>query len=404
MTHQVAIIGGGPAGLMAAEVLLEGGAQVELYEAKPSPGRKFLVAGKGGLNLTHSEPREAFLSRYGDRRPQIEPLLDAFGPEELRQWALELGFETFIGTSGRVFPTGMKAGPLLHAWLEKLRANGLQIHTRHKWWGWGEGDTLLFDTPGGQKTVHANAVILALGGGSRPEFGSDASWVPLLEGRGVEIAPLKPANCGFDVAWTPFFRDKFEGEPLKSIAITFNDQRTLGEFIITANGVEGSLIYALSAGLREAIDRGDKAIIHLDLTPEWTQEEVARKLARPRGSHSISKHLKNTVNITGVKSALLWEFVPREDFADPERLASAIKALPIPLIAPRPLEEAISTAGGVTFESVDEHLMLRGMPGVFCAGEMLDWEAPTGGYLLTASFASGYTAGNGVLAWLESLG
>ncbi|MEJ2758008.1 MAG: TIGR03862 family flavoprotein, partial [Anaerolineales bacterium] len=253
-------------------------------------------------------------------------------------------------------------------------------------------------------TVHANAVILALGGGSRPEFGSDASWVPLLEGRGVEIAPLKPANCGFDVAWTPFFRDKFEGEPLKSIAITFNDQRTLGEFIITANGVEGSLIYALSAGLREAIDRGDKAIIHLDLTPEWTQEEVARKLARPRGSHSISKHLKNTVNITGVKSALLWEFVPREDFADPERLASAIKALPIPLIAPRPLEEAISTAGGVTFESVDEHLMLRGMPGVFCAGEMLDWEAPTGGYLLTASFASGYTAGNGVLAWLESLG
>ena len=401
MSHQVMIIGGGPAGLMAAEVLLQRGVQVSLYEAKPSPGRKFLVAGKGGLNLTHSEPREDFLSRYGVRRPQIEPLLDAFGPNELRQWAHALGVETYIGSSGRVFPKEMNAAPLLNAWLEKLQTSSLQIYTRHKWVGWGKDHALLFETPDGEKNVKADAVILALGGGSRPELGSDGRWIPLLAVYNVEIAPLKPANCGFDVQWTSYFRDKYEGKPVKSVAITFKGQRKLGEFIITEKGVEGSLIYAISAQLRDEIELAGHAIIELDLTPDWTQEEVTEKLSRPRGSHSFSKHLKRTLNITGLKSGLLWEFVNRKDFSDPERLACAIKSLPIPLIAPRPLEEAISSAGGVTFESLDERLMLHALPGVFCAGEMLDWEAPTGGYLLTACFASGYTAGLGVLDWLD---
>jgi len=365
------IIGGGPAGLMAAEVLLESGAQVSLYEANPSPGRKFLAAGKGGLNLTHSEPREDFLSRYGLRRPQIEPLLDAFGPNELREWARALGVETYIGSSGRVFPKEMNAAPLLNAWLEKLQRSGLQIYTHHNWVGWGKDGALLFETPDGEKSLKADAVILALGGGSRPELGSDGRWIPLLAGHKVEIAPLKPANCGFDVQWTSYFRDK------------------------------GSLIYAISAQVRDEIESAGPAIIELDLTPDWTEGEVSEKLSRPRGSHSISKHLKRTLHISGVKSGLLWEFVDRKDFSDPERLASAIKSLSIPLIAPRPLEEAISTAGGVTFESLDENLMLLGLPGVFCAGEMLDWEAPTGGYLLTACFASGYSAGLGALEWLD---
>ena len=401
MSHQIAIIGGGPAGLMAAEVLLERGAQVALYEAMPSPGRKFLVAGKGGLNLTHSEPREDFLSRYGARRPQIEPLLENFGQDELRAWARELGIETFVGTSGRVFPADMKAAPLLRAWLKRLQVNGLQIHTRHKWVGWEKDNSLRFETPDGEKIVKADAVILALGGGSRPELGSDGGWILQLTERGVDVAPLKPANCGFDVNWTAHFRDKFEGQPLKSIAVTFKGQRKLGEFIITKNGVEGNLIYALSAQLRDEIEIAGSAKIELDLIPDWSEETLIEKLSRPRGSRSISSHLKRTVKLTGVKSGLLWEFVSKEDFLDPKKLAAAIKALPIPLVAPRPLEEAISSAGGVTFESLDEKLMLRAMPGLFCAGEMLDWEAPTGGYLLAACFASGRAAGFGVLDWLN---
>ena len=401
MSQHVMIIGGGPAGLMAAEVLLKSGLQVSLYEAKSSPGRKFLVAGKGGLNLTHSEPYEDILSRYGERSPQIKPILDAFGPNEIRQWAHGLGSETYIGSSGRVFPKEMNAAPLLKAWLEKLEASGLQIYPRHKWMGWEKNGSLLFETPDGDIKLQANAVILALGGGSRPELGSDGRWIPYLEEHQVEIAPLKPANCGFDVQWTPHFRDKFQGKPVKTVAITFKGQRKVGEFIITENGVEGSLIYAISAQVRDEIEGSGQAILELDLTPDWTEAKVTEKLSRPRGSHSFSKYLKRTLNISGVKSGLLWEFVDKDTFSDPARLASAIKSLPIPLISPRPLEEAISSAGGVTFESVDEHLMLRNLPGVFCAGEMLDWEAPTGGYLLTACFASGYSAGLGVLNWLE---
>jgi len=401
MSQQVMIIGGGPAGLMAAGVLLKNGLRVSLYEAKPSPGIKFLVAGKGGLNLTHSEPLEDFLSHYGPRRPQIEPLLKAFGPNEIRKWASNLGIETFIGTSGRVFPKGMKAEPLLKAWLEKLQASGLELHTRHKWVGWGKDHGLLFETPEGEKERPADAVILALGGGSRPELGSDASGIPFLAEVKVKIAPLKPANCGFDVQWTPHFREKYAGQPIKSAAITFKGLRKLGEFIITENGLEGSLIYAIAAPMRDEIERAGQAILELDLTPNWTLAKVTEKLSRPRGSHSVSKYLKRTLNISGVKSGLLWEFVAREDFSDPERLARAVKSLPIPLIAPRPLEEAISSAGGVRFESLDDQLMLRDVPGVFCAGEMLDWEAPTGGYLLSACFASGYWAGLGVMNWLD---
>jgi uncharacterized flavoprotein (TIGR03862 family) len=403
----VAVIGGGPAGLMAAEILLRGGARVALYDAMPSVGRKFLVAGKGGLNLTHSEPREQFLSRYGARRPQIEPLLAQFGPDELRKWAAELGIETFVGTSGRVFPTGMKAAPLLYAWRQRLGNSGLEFHPRHKWIGWNADNSLHFEAPDGEKHVQAGAVILALGGGSWPQLGSTAAWIPLLAARGIRIAPLKPANCGFDVRWTEHFRAKFDGQPLKSVVLTFTDRsgavfQRQGEFIVTPNGVEGSLIYALSAPIRTEIELSGSASIHLDLAPGWPHQRLVERLSQPRGSRSMASHLEKTVGIKGVKAGLLWEFVPRENFSDPEKLAAAIKALPIPLVAPRPLEEAISSAGGVAFDNLDENLMLRSLPGVFCAGEMLDWEAPTGGYLLTACFATGRAAGLGALAWLKS--
>ncbi|NQU29733.1 MAG: TIGR03862 family flavoprotein, partial [Anaerolineae bacterium] len=328
MSHQVAIIGGGPAGLMAAEVLLQGGAQVALYETMPSPGRKFLVAGKGGLNLTHSEPYEYFLSRYGNRRPQIEPLLDVFGPKELCKWADDLGVETFIGSSGRVFPKGMKTTPLLNAWLDQLKDSGLEIFTRHKWIGWGEDNSLRFETPDGEKIVEADATILALGGGSRPELGSDGSWIPLLVERSVEIAPLKPSNCGFNLNWTDLFRDKFEGEPIKPVAISFKDKRKQGEFIITKNGVEGSLIYAFSAQIRDEIERAGSATIELDLMPDWTEALLIENLSQPRGSRSVSSHLKRTINLTGVKTGLLWEYLQKKDFLDPNKLATKIKALP----------------------------------------------------------------------------
>ena len=407
MEHcRAAIIGGGPAGLMAAEVLSQGGMQVDLYEAKPSIGRKFLVAGKGGLNLTHSEPSEQFLQRYGDRRARLEPLLAAFGPQAVRQWAAELGFETFVGSSGRVFPNGLKAAPLLRAWKLRLQAAGVRIHLRHRWLGWNAARLLRFVTPQGELAVQADALVLALGGGSWPQLGSTGHWVPLLQAQGVEVAPLKPANCGFDVAWSEFFRAKFEGQPVKPVVASFTDSRGFqfqqqGEFIITRTGVEGSLIYAASAPIRDEIAARGQAVIWLDLAPDWPLPRLIERLSRPRGSRSVASHLSRTVGISGVRAGLLWEFLPRQAFDDPPRLAAAIKALPVPLISPRPLEEAISTAGGVTFEALDDRLMIRALPGVFCAGEMLDWEAPTGGYLLTACFASGWAAGQGALDWLN---
>jgi uncharacterized flavoprotein (TIGR03862 family) len=403
-----AVIGGGPAGLMVAEVLIQGGMRVDLYDAMPSVGRKFLVAGKGGLNLTHSEPFEQFLTRYGDRSPQLEPLLKDFGPEQLRAWAAQLGVETFVGTSNRVFPVGMKTAPILRLWLTRLRLAGVTFHQRHKWLGWNADNSLRFETPAGEIAVQADAVVLALGGGSWPQTGSTGAWVQLLAGRGVVVTPLKPSNCGFDVAWTEHFRSRFAGHPLKSVVLSFTDSRgntfqQQGEFIVTETGVEGSLIYTFSAPLRDEIEASSRAIIRLDLAPGWTHARLVERLSRPRGSRSMASHLEKSVGIQGVKAGLLWEFVPKANFTNPERLAAAIKDLPIPLLAARPLEEAISSAGGVTFESLDEHLMLRSMPGVFCAGEMLDWEAPTGGYLLTACFASGRAAGLGILDWIKSL-
>ncbi|MBI4989947.1 MAG: TIGR03862 family flavoprotein [Rhodocyclales bacterium] len=406
--RSVAVIGGGPAGLMAAEALSRAGVQVDLYDAMPSVGRKFLLAGKGGLNLTHAEPREPFLSRYGERRAQIEPLLDAFGPEALRAWARGLGIETFVGSSGRVFPVEEKAAPLLRAWLHRLRESGVRLHARHRWLGWTPAGALRFETPQGEQAVPADAVVLALGGGSWPQLGSDGAWVPLLMQRGVEVAALRPANCGFDIGWSEHFRARFAGHPVKSVVASFTDaacvvQRRQGEFVVTASGVEGSLIYALSAPLRDEIAARGVAVLHLDLAPGRELPRLIDELSRPRGSRSLSSHLQSRIGIKGVKTGLLREVLAAEEMADPLRLAAAIKALPLRLVAPRPLEEAISSAGGVAFEALDARLMIRALPGVFCAGEMLDWEAPTGGYLLTACFASGRAAGRGAAAWLNAM-
>jgi uncharacterized flavoprotein (TIGR03862 family) len=417
----VAVIGGGPAGLMAAEVLAAGGMQVHVYDAMPSVGRKFLLAGKGGMNLTHSEAYDDFLSRYGARRPQIGPLLDQFSPDALRAWVHALGIETFIGSSGRVFPTDMKAAPLLRAWLHRLRQAGVGFHMRHRWLGWNEAGALSFETPQGPLAVNADSVVLALGGGSWARLGSDAKWVPLLAQREVALAPLLPANCGFEAGWSEYFREHFAGHHLKSVAITVAgnpvagtpvagtpvsdgdrpELRKQGEFVITADGIEGSLVYALSAGLRDRIAASGSAQIYLDLLPDWSLQRVTDEVARPRGARSWSSHLQSRLGLKGVKTSLLRELVPAADFGQPLLLAQAIKALPLTLLAARPIDEAISSAGGVRFEGMDQGLMLKALPGVFCAGEMLDWEAPTGGYLLSACLASGRAAGNGVLSWLR---
>ena len=404
----VAVVGGGPAGLMAAETLSRGGAQVDLYDAMPSVGRKFLLAGKGGLNLTHAEPRELFLARYGERRARIEPLLDGFGPEALRAWARGLGVETFVGSSGRVFPVGEKAAPLLRAWLHRLREAGVRLHARHRWLDWDAAGALRFATPQGEQAVRADAVVLALGGGSWPQLGSDGAWVPLLARRDVAVAPLRPANCGFDSGWSEHFRARFAGHPVKPVVASFTDaagavQRRQGEFVVTETGVEGSLIYALTAPLRDGIAAAGSAVLHLDLAPGRDLPRLVAELSRPRGSRSRSSHLQSCTGIRGVKAGLLREVLTAAEFADAARLAAMIKDLPLRLVAPRPLAEAISSAGGVAFEALDDRLMIRALPGVFCAGEMLDWEAPTGGYLLTACFASGRAAGLGALAWLNGL-
>lgn len=400
MRPSVAVIGGGPAGLMAAEVISRGGLKVDVYDAMPSLGRKFLMAGKSGLNITHSEPFNTFVLRYGKRRDRIEPLLARVGPDRVRQWVHELGIETFVGTSGRVFPVGMKASPLLRAWLKRLGDSGVNFHVRHRWQGFFPDGSLRFENPDGNIRVYADSSVLALGGGSWSRLGSDGAWVPWLEEAGVKVEPLRPSNCGFDVEWTPHFRARFEGQPVKSVLLTFGDFRQKGEFIITREGLEGSLIYTASALLRDEIEANGKAIISLDLQPDRTREWLAERLDRPRGRRTLASHLEKAVGIKGVKAGLIREFAPREDLTDAERLSYCIKNLAIPVLSPRPLDEAISSAGGVSFKSVDENLMLRALPGVFCAGEMLDWEAPTGGYLLTACLASGYAAGEGVLKWL----
>ncbi len=405
---RVAVIGGGPAGLMAAETLAQAGVAVDVYDAMRSVGRKFLLAGRGGLNLTHSEDADAFYMRYGARRTQLAPMLDVFGAEALRQWAHGLGVETFVGTSGRVFPKEMKAAPLLRAWLQRLRNAGVRFHVRHRWVGWtADGLALRFDAPEGERIIRADAVVLALGGGSWAKLGSDGAWVPLLAQRGITTAPLKPSNCGFDATWSEHFRSRFAGQPVKSVVLHFTDldgaiTTRPGEFLITDTGVEGGAIYALSALLRDEIERTGTALLHVDLAPARTAQRLAHEIAHPRGSRSMSSHLKSRVGIEGVKAGLLRECVPAATYNDATLLADAIKALPIRLVATRALDEAISSAGGVAFDAMDDKLMLRTLPGVFCAGEMLDWEAPTGGYLLTACFASGKAAAHGVLHRLDA--
>ncbi|MFL6673601.1 MAG: TIGR03862 family flavoprotein [Massilia sp.] len=403
---RVAIVGGGPAGLMAAEVLAAGGAGVDLYDAMPSVGRKFLLAGKGGMNITHAEPYPDFVGRYGKRSAEVAAWLEDFGPQAVRDWIHGLGIDTFVGTSGRVFPADMKAAPLLRAWLHRLREAGVQFHRRHRWLGWRDGQ-LRFATAGGEHLVHADATILALGGGSWARLGSDGAWVPLLAAESVEVAPLAPSNCGFDTGWSEHFSSRHAGQPLSTVAITYLDAngaraRRQGQFVVTSTGIEGSLVYALSAPLRDQILADGSATIWLDLAPDHDEQRVAAEVMRPRGSRSMSSHLQSRLGIKGVKAGLLRECLSMEEYGDPARLAAAIKMLPLVLRRARPIDEAISSAGGVRFEALDgQGAMLRARPGVFVAGEMIDWEAPTGGYLLTACFASGRTAGRGALAWLN---
>lgn len=429
--HSVAIIGAGPAGLMAAEVLSQHGIHVDVYDAMPSAGRKFLMAGKGGMNITHAEPLSSFLDRYGARREQLKPMLEVFSPEALREWMHGLGIATFVGSSGRVFPSDMKAAPLLRAWLHRLRENGVQFHMRHRWIGWEDNGELCFSTlegkckvqvvsnhplpiplpPAGEgvnvkNTNYVDAVVLALGGGSWPQLGSDGAWVSLLAQRGVDMAQLRPSNCGFDTGWSEHFRTRFAGQPLKSVVVNFTDAsgvayRKQGDVMITIGGIEGGVIYALSSFLRDEIAAHGSATIYLDLTPGKDMARLLAEVAHPRGSRSMSSHLQSRVGLNSVQIGLLRECVAAADFFDPLKLAQAIKSLPVKLLATRPLTEAISSAGGVSFEALDGQLMIKSLPGVFCAGEMLDWEAPTGGYLLTACFASGRVAGTGVLEWLK---
>ena len=408
----VVVVGGGPAGLMAAETLSAAGLQVDLFDAMPSVGRKFLLAGKGGLNLTHSEAFEPFASRYGAARAQVQPWLQRLGPQALCDWALGLGVPTFVGSSGRVFPQDMKAAPLLRAWLQRLRhpESGVPVrfHMRQRCRGW-LGEDLLFEGPQGPQRVRARAVLLALGGASWPQLGSDGAWVDWLQAPDVPVQPLRPANCGFDISgrqgqgWSALFASRHAGQPFKTVALHWRAQgqsvSRRGEFVATATGIEGSLVYAASADLRQSLDAGEPTQVWLDLLPDHTPAKVLQAVVHPRGARSLSSHLKGRLGLSGIKLAVLHEFVDAASLQDPPALAQAIKALPIALARPRPVQEAISSAGGVAWDAVDERLMLRARPGVFCAGEMLDWEAPTGGYLLTAVMASGRVAAEGLLDW-----
>ncbi|GAA4800265.1 TIGR03862 family flavoprotein [Lysobacter hankyongensis] len=404
---RIAIVGGGPAGLMAAEVANAAGLQVDLFEAKGSVGRKFLIAGKGGLNLTHGEPRPGFDVRYRERAPQIAHWLDAFDGEALRAWARELGVETYVGTSGRVFPMDRKAAPLLRGWVRRLRERGVGFHVQHRWLGWDDDGALRFATPDGERHVRAEATVLALGGASWPELGSDGGWVPTLAARGVDIAPLRPSNCGFDIGWSAVLAEKHAGAPLKPVVLQWLDldgqaHALQGECVLTATGVEGSAIYAISADLRERILRDGDTMLWLDLAPGRDHERLRNDLEKPRGKRSLGEHLRRQTGLDAAKIALLFEILPRDAMQEADAVAAAIKRLPLRLHGARPIAEAISTAGGVRLEALDDALQLKTMPGVFCSGEMLDWEAPTGGYLLTACFASGLIAGRGAAASLAT--
>ena len=405
-TPGLVIVGGGPAGLMAAEVARAVGVEVDLYEGKGSVGRKFLIAGKGGLNLTHGEPRPGFDARYGSRQGDVAHWLDDFDAEALREWARGFGIDTYVGTSGRVFPTDRKAAPLLRGWVRRLRDQGVRFHVQHRWLGWTDKGALRFETPDGEREVRAAATLLALGGGSWPELGSDGAWVPWLQQHGVDVASLQPSNCGFDIGWSEHLAQRFAGAPLKPVVAHWHDlqghEHSLqGECVLTTTGIEGSLIYALSATLRDTIARDGEANLLLDLAPGRDLSRLQQDLSKPRSGRSFSEHLRRQTGLTGVKAALVREVLEKPQLDDAHAIATVIKRLPLTLRQARPIAEAISSAGGVRLEALDDALMVKSMPGVFCAGEMLDWEAPTGGYLLTACFASGLRAGHGAVAWLQ---
>jgi len=404
---RLAIIGGGPAGLMAAETARAAGIEVHVFEAKGSVGRKFLIAGKGGLNLTHSETRPGFDARYRERAAAVGTWLDDFDADALRAWARDFGVETYVGSSGRVFPMDRKAAPLLRGWVRRLRDGGVQFHVQHRWRGWDDDGAVRFDTPHGETRFDADAVVLAMGGGSWPQLGSDGAWVSTLEARGIDVAPLKPANCGFDIGWSDFLAQRHAGAPLKPVVAHWrdaqgNEHALQGECVLTETGIEGSLVYAIAADLRDVIERDGETMLHLDLVPGRDLQRLQQDLAKPRNGRSLGEHLRRQAAIDGAKSALLHEVLDKPALQDMDLVAATLKRLPLRLLRARPMDEAISTAGGVRLEAMDEGLMLRDLPGVFCAGEMLDWEAPTGGYLLTACFASGLRAGRGAAAWLQS--
>lgn len=406
--RRLIVIGGGPAGLIAAETARSAGIEVDLFEGKGSVGRKFLIAGKGGLNLTHSEQRDAFTERYRERAGNVGQWLDTFDADALRAWARELGVETFVGSSGRVFPMDLKAAPLLRAWVRRLRDSGVRLHVHHRWQGWTDDGGLRFATPQGERIEHADAVVLALGGASWPQLGSDGAWQPLLSQRGITVHTLRPANCGFDVEWSAHFSARHAGAPLKPVVACWrplygdHDRTLQGECVITETGIEGSLIYAISADLRDTIDACGHVVLQLDLAPGRDEARLRRDLLRPRGKRTTSEHLRRQAGLTGVKAALLIERLGKEALTDIDRVVAAIKHLPLRLTAARPVAEAISSTGGVDLGAMNPDLMLDALPGTFCAGEMLDWEAPTGGYLLTACFASGRLAGRSAATWLAS--
>jgi len=408
LKNRVIIIGGGPSGLMAAERASDFGAGVDLFDAMPSVGRKFLLAGKSGLNLSHAEPKEPFLGRYSQKRTYLEPHVEAFDATAIRSWAQSLGIDTFIGSSQKIFPTSFKGAPLLRAWLKRLSERDVVIHRRHRWLGWNPDGALLFETPEGPITVRSNTIILALGGGSWSRLGSDGAWIPWLRTRGLSIQDLKPSNSGFECHWTPYFSDRFKGHPIKAASLSFKDLEGLthsdrGEFVITRHGVEGSLIYKFSAQLRDVIEARGSVEVQLDLAPDRTAEQLYAALNSNRKGLSLSNRLKRALGSEGVKPNLVRECLDETTLRDHYRLAAALKHVPLTLHQARPLNEAISSAGGVDFAELDHQLMVKRIPGLFCSGEMLDWEAPTGGYLLTACLATGRTAGESAAKWLTAI-
>jgi hypothetical protein len=404
MKH-AAVIGAGPAGLMAAEVLAQGGTQVTVYDAMPSAGRKFLMAGRGGLNLTHSELLADFLGRYREAMPHLKAAIEAFSPDTLRDWSAALGQPTFVGSSGRVFPKAFKASPLLRAWLRRLDAAGVQFAFRHRWIGWEESGGLLFATPDGPRVINADATVLALGGASWPRLGSDGAWTVTVAAKGIAVAPMRPANSGFTVVWSDIFRDRFEGQPLKGIALTIGAHTVRGEATITRTGIEGGAIYALSAELRDAVLANGAATLSVALRPDLAKDDLNARLSGPRGKQSFSNVLRKAAQLSPVGIGLLQEVAATSGRSlaslPPADLADLINAVPILITGVAPIARAISTAGGIAFDELDDDFMLRRLPGIFAAGEMVDWEAPTGGYLLQASFATGAAAGKGALKWLS---